>query len=128
LLVAADTTAIEATIADIKSKGVLVIALDTPVKNDDTDALFATNNFVAGTLIGQYAKAALGNKAPKIIALDGPDGLTVSDLRHNGFVAGFTGSDGGTGASGDAGGADAGSVVGCHHATVGDAMSGQTAA
>src|SRR6266852_3226902 len=103
LLVAADTTAVETTIADIKSKNVLVIALDTPVKNDDTDALFATDNKVAGKLIGQYAKAALGNKAPRIIALDGPDGLTVSDLRHAGFVEGF-----GLAADAGASGADAG--------------------
>jgi fructose transport system substrate-binding protein len=122
LLVAADTTAIEPTIADIKSKNVLVIALDTPVKNDDTDALFATDNFAAGQLIGKYAKSALGTKAPRIITLDGPDGLTVSDLRHNGFLDGF-------GIAADAGAAvDGGPGVACHHATMGSQTTGQDAA
>ena len=123
LLVAADTTAIEPTIAEIKSKNVLVIALDTPVKNDDTDALFATDNKAAGKLIGQYAKAALGAKAPKIITLDGPDGLTVSELRHNGFLEGF-------GIAGDAGagGGDAGSGVACARATMGSEATGKDAA
>ncbi len=122
LLVAADTTAIESTIADIKSKNVLVIALDTPVKDDDTDALFATDNKAAGKLIGQYAKAAIGTKTPKIITLDGPDGLTVSDLRHNGFLEGF-------GIAADAGvGADAGGGVACKHATMGSEATGKDAA
>ena len=124
LLVAADSTAIEPTIADIKTKNVLVIALDTPVKNDDTDALFATDNKAAGKLIGQYAKAALGAKAPRIIALDGPDGLTVSDLRHSGFAEGFgIAADAGTGA-GDAGGGG----IACHHATMGSEATGKDAA
>jgi fructose transport system substrate-binding protein len=114
LLVAADTTAIEPTIATIKTKNVLVIALDTPTKDDDTDALFATDNKAAGKLIGQYAKAALGTTAPKIITLDGPDGLTVSDLRHDGFVEGF-------GLTGGAG-------VACHHATMGSEATGKEAA
>jgi fructose transport system substrate-binding protein len=115
LLVAADTTAIEPTIATVKSKDVLVIALDTPTKDDDTDALFATDNKAAGKLIGQYAKAALGTTMPKIITLDGPDGLTVSDLRHNGFLDGF---GLGTGAA----------DIACHHATMGSEATGKEAA
>ena len=35
-----------------------------------TDALFATDNYKAGELIGQYAKAALGGKPAKIATLD----------------------------------------------------------
>ena len=39
----------------------VLIALDSPADPADaTDALFATNNYQAGVLIGQYAKAALG--------------------------------------------------------------------
>jgi fructose transport system substrate-binding protein len=123
LLVAADTTAIEPKIADIKSKNVLVIALDTPVSKGDTDALFATDNEAAGKLIGQYAKSALGTtKTPRIIALDGPDGLTVSDLRHNGFLEGF-------GIATDAGlAADGGAGVACKHATMGSEATGKDAA
>ena len=41
-----------------RDKGVLVIALDSPTDPADaTDALFATDNYKAGVLIGQYAKA-----------------------------------------------------------------------
>jgi fructose transport system substrate-binding protein len=119
LLVAADTSAIEPTILDIKSKNVLVIALDTPTKDDDTDALFATDNKAAGKLIGQYAKAVLGTTEPKIITLDGPDGLTVSDLRHSGFLEGFGITEGASAA---------GAGVACQHATMGSETTGNEAA
>ena len=53
---------LEATTAAIKKAqdaGVMVIALDSPLQpKDASDALFATNNFVAGELIGKYAAAA----------------------------------------------------------------------
>ena len=49
----------------------MIIALDSPTDPADaTDALFATDNYKAGVLIGQYAKAALGDKSAKIITLD----------------------------------------------------------
>jgi fructose transport system substrate-binding protein len=42
----------------------MVIALDSPTDPvDGTDALFATDNYKAGELIGQYAKAAAGRQA-----------------------------------------------------------------
>ena len=42
----------------------MVIALDSPTDPQDaTDALFATDNYKAGVLIGQYAKAAHGRQA-----------------------------------------------------------------
>ncbi len=90
LIVAADTAEIVPTVLDAK-KSALVIALDTPTDPEDaTDALFATDNQAAGVLIGEYAKAALpAATLPKIVTLDGPVGLTVSDLRHAGFIEGF---------------------------------------
>ena len=51
----------------------IVIALDTPTEPQDAaDALFATDNFKAGVLIGQYAKAAVEKAGitPKIATLD----------------------------------------------------------
>ena len=40
-----------------QARGVMVIALDSPTEPmDATDALFATDNYKAGELIGQYAK------------------------------------------------------------------------
>ncbi|MDD5370283.1 MAG: sugar ABC transporter substrate-binding protein [Anaerolineaceae bacterium] len=90
LITPADTKAIVPTIKKARDAGVLVIALDTPTDPmDGADALFATDNFKAGLLIGQYAKAAMGGKAPKIAMLDLLPGVTVGILRHNGFMAGY---------------------------------------
>src|SRR5690348_5941710 len=59
LITVADGKAENAAIAKARKAGVLVIALDTPtVPKTATDALFATNNFNAGVLIGKYARAA----------------------------------------------------------------------
>ena len=73
-----------------RAAGVMVIALDTPTDPQDaTDALFATDNFKAGVLIGKYAKAALNGKPAKIATLDLAPGVSVGVLRHNGFLEGF---------------------------------------
>ena len=68
----------------------MVIALDSPTDPQDaTDALFATDNYKAGVLIGQYAKAALGGKPAKIATLDLFPGHPVGAQRHNGFLQGL---------------------------------------
>jgi fructose transport system substrate-binding protein len=90
LLVPSQTKAIVPAVKKARDAGVLIIALDTPTDPQDaTDGLFATDNFKAGLLIGQYAKAAFGSKPVKIATLDLIPGITVSDLRHNGFLQGF---------------------------------------
>jgi len=92
LITPSNTTAIVPSIQKARKKGVLVIALDTPTSPQSaTDALFATDNFKAGVLIGRYAKTALGSKAAaaKIATLDLAPGVTVGVLRHNGFLKGF---------------------------------------
>jgi fructose transport system substrate-binding protein len=90
LITANDSTAIVPTIQKARDAGVLVIALDTPLDPADaTDALFATDNVQAGRLIGQYAKAAIGDTPAKIAMLDGTAGTTVSEQRRNGFLEGF---------------------------------------
>ena len=68
-----------------------MIALDTPTDPQDaTDALYATDNFQAGVLIGQYAAASLENPEDAVIALLGlTPGITVGDLRRDGFLEGF---------------------------------------
>jgi len=73
---------------------VMVIALDSPTDPvEATDALFATDNYKAGVLIGQYAKAALAANFPgkpaKIVTLDLFPGHPVGAQRHNGFLKGF---------------------------------------
>lgn len=91
LLVPADSSAIVPTIEFAQEQGVIVIALDTPTNPEDaTDALFATDNFKAGVLIGQYAHAAMENPDNAVIALLGlPPGITVNELRQGGFLEGY---------------------------------------
>src|SRR4029450_4817113 len=90
LITVADGKAENPAILKARKAGVLVIALDTPtVPKSATNALFATNNFNAGVLIGQYARAATKGKTVTIAMLDEHAGSSVGALRHNGFLAGF---------------------------------------
>jgi fructose transport system substrate-binding protein len=90
LITVADGKAENPAIAKARKAGVLVIALDTPtVPKTATDALFATNNFNAGTLIGRYARAATKGETVTIGMLDEHAGSSVGALRHNGFLSGF---------------------------------------
>jgi fructose transport system substrate-binding protein len=90
LITVADGKAENPAIAKARKAGVLVIALDSPtVPKSATDALFATNNFNAGVLIGKYARAATRGKKVTIAMLDEHAGSSVGALRHNGFLKGF---------------------------------------
>jgi fructose transport system substrate-binding protein len=87
ILITSSGDAILPAVKKAQAKGVQVIALDSPFEG--ADALFATDNYKAGQLIGQYAKAALGNKPAKIAMLDLFPGHPVGAQRHNGFMSGF---------------------------------------
>jgi fructose transport system substrate-binding protein len=93
MITANDSKAIVPSLDKAKQAGMLVIALDTPVDPADAaDATFATDNFQAGNLIGQWAKAkfAAEGKQAKIALLDlSPNGVSVDVQRHNGFLTGF---------------------------------------
>jgi len=93
MITANDSKAIVPSLDKAKQAGMLVIALDTPVDPANAaDATFATDNFQAGQLIGQWAKAKLGANAAqaKIAMLDlSPNGVSVDVQRHNGFLTGF---------------------------------------
>lgn len=90
LITPSDSKAIVPSIQKARAQGVLVIALDSPTNPESaTDALFATDNYKAGVLIGQYAKAALAGKPAKIVTLDLFPGHPVGAQRHNGFLKGF---------------------------------------
>ncbi|MEA2359418.1 MAG: fructose transport system substrate-binding protein [Solirubrobacteraceae bacterium] len=90
LLVPSDTKAIVPTVQKARKQGIKVITLDTPLEPQSAaDALFATNNFDAGKLIGEYAKDAMKGKKPVIAMMDLNPGITVGDLRHNGFLSGL---------------------------------------
>jgi fructose transport system substrate-binding protein len=93
LIAASDTKAIVDQVKAAQDAGILVIALDTPLDPADAaDATFATDNFLAGKLIGQWAAASLGDKAKdaKIGFLNlTPSQPTVDVLRNQGFMTGF---------------------------------------
>ena len=93
LITPSDTRAIVPTIRKAREAGVLVIALDTQLDPPDAaDATFATDNFKAGVLIGQWAKAALGADAKnaKIAMLDlSKEEVSVDRQRNQGFLQGF---------------------------------------
>jgi fructose transport system substrate-binding protein len=88
-----DSAAIVPAIDKARQAGLLVVALDTPTEPADAvDATFATDNFKAGQLIGQWAKAKFekDGKEAKIAMLDlNPDGITVDVQRDQGFLDGF---------------------------------------
>ncbi len=93
LLTASDTSSIVPAVQQAREAGLLVIALDTPLSPiDSADATFATDNFLAGELIGKWAAAALGDDAAnaKIGMLDlSVSQPTVGVLRDQGFLQGF---------------------------------------
>lgn len=90
LITPTDSKAIVPAIKKARDQGVMVIALDSPTDPQEAvDALYATDNFKAGVLIGQYAKAAFAGKKAKIAMLDLFPGHAVGILRHNGFLSGF---------------------------------------
>jgi fructose transport system substrate-binding protein len=85
-----DSKAILPAIKKARAQGVMFIALDSPTDPmEGTDALFATDNYKAGVLIGQYAKAAMAGKPAKIATLDLFPGHPVGAQRHNGFLKGY---------------------------------------
>ncbi|WP_366520607.1 sugar ABC transporter substrate-binding protein [Devosia sp.] len=93
LLAASDTSAIVQSVQQARDAGLLVIALDTPLNPiDAADATFATDNFLAGELIGKWAAGTLGDEAAnaKIALLNlGISQPTVDVLRNQGFLQGF---------------------------------------
>ena len=93
LITASDTKAIVDSVKAARDAGLLVIALDTPLDPiDAADATFATDNFQAGLLIGEWAKATMGDAAAnaKIAMLDlAVAQPSVDVLRDQGFLQGF---------------------------------------
>ncbi|WP_238364439.1 sugar ABC transporter substrate-binding protein [Mesobacterium pallidum] len=93
LITASSTSAIVPSLQQARDAGILVIALDTPLEPADAaDMTFATDNFLAGELIGKWAAAKLGDEAANAkigmldLAISQP---TVGVLRDQGFMTGF---------------------------------------
>jgi fructose transport system substrate-binding protein len=93
LLTASDTSSIVGAVQQARDAGLLVIALDTPLDPiDAADSTFATDNFQAGVLIGEWAAGQMGDAAAnsKIGLLNiNVSQPTVGVLRNQGFLQGF---------------------------------------
>src|SRR3954452_21355851 len=90
--VPANSKAVVPAVKKARDAGVIVIALATPTEPQEAvDALFATDNLKAGVLIGKYAAAKVKQMGitPKIAMIDLKPGITVGQLRHDGFLEGF---------------------------------------
>jgi fructose transport system substrate-binding protein len=97
MIVPARSRAIVPAVQRARDAGVIVVALDTPTQPPSAvEALYATNNRRAGNLIGRYAKAKAEEDAiePRIAMLDLAPGISVGQLRHDGFLTGFGIRDG----------------------------------
>jgi len=93
LIAASDTKGIVPSVKQARDAGLIVIALDTPLEPvDSADATFATDNYEAGVLIGEWAKGKMGAEAEnaKIAFLDlTAQQPSVAVLRDQGFMEGF---------------------------------------
>ena len=93
LITPSNTQAIVPVLKQAQDAGMIVIALDTPLEPAEAaNATFATDNFRAGVLIGEWAKAKMGEDAAdaKIAFLDlTPSNPSVAVLRDQGFMQGF---------------------------------------
>ncbi len=87
-----DSEAIVPAVQQARDAGIVVIALDTPLSPaNSADATFATDNFKAGELIGQWARAQAGDPDDaKIALLDlNSSEISVDVARNQGFLQGF---------------------------------------
>ena len=93
LITPSDSRALVPVIQKARDAGILVIALDTPFEPiTAADATFATDNFRAGELIGEWARNKLGADAAnaRIALLDlNASEVSVDYLRNQGFLTGF---------------------------------------
>lgn len=92
LITPSDPVGLSDTVQRAREAGVLVIALDTPFDPPESaDATFATDNFRAGELNGQWAVARIGDTSQaRIATLDLSEAqVTIDVLRNQGFLKGF---------------------------------------
>ncbi len=92
ILITPMSTGVNAAMKKARDAGIYVIALDTPPDPPNTvDITFATDNFKAGTLIGQWAAKQLGGKPATIALLDlfSDKIVSVDYNRDQGFLTGM---------------------------------------
>ncbi len=92
ILITPNGPGVNASIKKARDAGLYVIALDTPPDPANTvDITFATDNFKAGELIGQWTKAQLKGKKATIALLDlfNDKIVSVDYNRDQGFLTGM---------------------------------------
>ena len=92
ILITPNGPGVNSAIKNARDAGLYVIALDTPPDPADTvDITFATDNFEAGKLIGEWTKGQLAGKPATIAMIDLFDDKVVSvDYnRDQGFLTGM---------------------------------------
>ena len=104
IIITPNGPAVNAALTEAKSHNIYVIALDTvPTPPSIVNLTYATNNYAAGQLIGQYTAKALNGKPADIAMLDLFNNQVVSvDIdRDHGFLNGMGISVGNAGLNGD---------------------------
>jgi fructose transport system substrate-binding protein len=92
ILITPNGPGVNAAIKKARDAGLFVIALDTPPEPANTvDITFATDNFAAGNLIGQWASKTLAGKPATIAMLDlfNDKVVSVDVNRDQGFLTGM---------------------------------------
>jgi fructose transport system substrate-binding protein len=92
ILITPNGPGVNSAIKNARDSGLYVIALDTPPDPADTvDITFATDNFKAGQLIGEWTKGQLGGKPATIALLDlfNDKVVSVDYNRDQGFLTGM---------------------------------------
>ncbi|GGO91958.1 substrate-binding domain-containing protein [Wenjunlia tyrosinilytica] len=91
LITPADSSAIIPALDRARKAGVMVVALDSPTDPASAvDGTFATDNRLAGRMIGKWAKSRMAGKPVHIALLDlSPEQVKVDVLRDQGFLEGF---------------------------------------
>jgi fructose transport system substrate-binding protein len=92
ILITPNGPGVNSAIKKARDAGLYVIALDTPPDPADTvDITFATDNFEAGKLIGQWTAKQLGGKPATIALLDlfSDKVVSVDYNRDQGFLTGL---------------------------------------
>jgi fructose transport system substrate-binding protein len=92
ILITPANEAVNPAIEEARNQGLIVIALDTPpVPADTVDLTIATDNFVAGELIGKWAAGTLDGKKANIALLDlsNTTKASVDYNRDQGFLTGM---------------------------------------
>lgn len=134
ILITPNGPGVNSAIESARDAGLYVIALDTPPDPADiVDITFATDNFLAGELIGQWTAAQLGGEPATIALLDlfNDKVVSVDYDRDQGFLTGMgidTGDpqvNGDEAASGSYSGGDYEIV--CNEPTGGNADGGRSA-